>query len=356
MGVTLVTGASGFLGSHVLRALAERGDRLRALRRAATRTDHLTGIPCQWIEGDVLDRRSVRRALRGVDRVFHVAGVINMRWSAERLFELNVTGTRIVLEECLRAEVTRVVHTSSAAAIGPAKPQGTADETQLFTAGHLGIPYVNAKHEAEVEALRLAAQGLPIVIVCPAHLLGPGDHSRSSTDVVRAFMLRRIPAYTEGALNVVDVRDAARGMLLADEKGRIAERYILGDRNYLWERLFADIGRLSGVEPPAVRLGPAQVEALVATLAVLPGPKPITATELRAASQWWTYRSAKAKRELQWKPQIAHEECVEETVAWYREREGERLAQHGTRQPFALRAAGFALRQVDGAAGRVLGR
>ena len=356
MGVTLVTGASGFLGSHVLRALAERGDRLRALRRSTSAVDRLAGISCEWIEGDVLDRRSVRRSLRGVDRVFHVAGVTNLRWPAERLFEVNVTGTRIVLEECLRAEVQRVVHTSSVAAIGPARPNSTADETQLFTAGHLGIPYVNSKHEAEVEVLRFAAQGLPVVIVCPAHLFGPGDHGRSSTDLVRAFMLRRIPAYTEGALNVLDVRDAARGMLLADEKGRIAERYILGDRNYLWERLFADLGRLSGVEPPAVRLLPVQVEAVIAALAVLPGPKPVTAVELRAASQWWTYRSAKAKRELGWKPRIAHEESLETTVAWYREREGDRLRQRGTRQPLALRATGFALRQVGGAASRVLGR
>ena len=154
-----------------------------------------------------------------------------------------------MLEECLRAGVERVVHTSSVAAVGPAPAGGTADERQLWRGG-LGIPYVDAKHEAEVEALRIAARGLPVVVVCPAYVLGAGDFGRSSTEIVRRFMLRRIPAYVEGAINVVDVEDVAAGMLLADERGTPGERYILGNRNYTWDRLFADLARLSGVEPP----------------------------------------------------------------------------------------------------------
>ena len=118
--------------------------------------------------------------------------------------------TRVVLEECLRAGVERVVHTSSTAAIGPAPNGGTADERTLWRGG-LGIPYADAKHEAEVEALRIAARGLPVVVVCPAYVLGRGDLGRSSTELVRRFMLRRIPAYVEGAINVVDVEDVAAG-------------------------------------------------------------------------------------------------------------------------------------------------
>jgi dihydroflavonol-4-reductase len=255
-----------------------------------------------------------------------------------------VVTTRVVLEECLRAEVERVVHTSSTAAIGPAPKGGTADERTLWRGG-LGIPYADAKHEAEVEALRIAARGLPVVVVCPAYVLGRGDLGRSSTELVRRFMLRRIPAYVEGAINVVDVEDVAAGMLLADSAGLPGERYILGNRNYTWDRLFADLARLSGVEPPAVRLSRTAALALAETLVRAPGPTPITPVEVRSAAHWWTYRSSKARRELGWTTR-PHEETVDATVAWYREREGGRLARIGTRQPLGWRAAGFAVRRI----------
>ena len=236
------------------------------------------------------------------------------------------------------------MHTSSTAAIGPAPTGGTADERQLWRGG-LGIPYVDAKHEAEVEALRIAARGLPVVVVCPAYVLGRGDLGRSSTELVRRFMLRRIPAYVEGAINVVDVEDVAAGMLLADERGVPGERYILGNRNYTWDRLFADLARLSGIEPPALRLPVPAALALAEALGRAPGPTPITPVEVRSAAKWWTYRSTKARRELGWTTR-PHEETVEATVAWYREREGGRLARIGTRQPFGWRAAGFAVRRI----------
>ena len=244
---TLVTGGAGFIGSHVARALAERGDELRLTVRESTKQDNLAGLEHETVKCDLLDRRQVRRALKDVDRVFHCAGMTSLRSSdAERLFEVNVIATRNLLEECLRAEVGRVVYTSSVAAIGPAEPGGRADESQLFTAGKLGIPYVNSKHEAEVEALRLAAKGLPLVCVNPCVVFGAGDVYGSSTSIVRRFMLGRIPAYVDGGLNIVDVDDVARGHVLADERGAVGERYILGNRNYTLDRLFADLGRVSG--------------------------------------------------------------------------------------------------------------
>jgi dihydroflavonol-4-reductase len=344
MPTTLVTGATGFVGSHVARALAARGDDVRVTVRATSQLDALDGLEVQTTVADLLDRRAVRRALRDVDRVFHVAGSTNLRASAESLFEANVATTRVVLEECLRAEVSRVVHTSSVAAVGPAPAGGTADERALWR-GSLGIPYVDAKHEAEVEALRIAARGLPVVVVCPAFVLGRGDVGRSSTELVRRFMLRRIPAYVEGALNVVDVEDVAEGMLLADERGVPGERYILGNRNYTWDRLFADLARLSGIEPPALRLPVPAALALAEALGRAPGPTPVTPVEVRSAAQWWTYRSTKARRELGWTTR-PHEETVEATVAWYAEREGGRLARMGSRQAFGWRMAGFAVRRL----------
>ena len=139
-------------------------------------------------------------------------------------------------------------------AVGPAPKGGAADERLVWRGGELGIPYVDSKHEAEVEALRIAARGLPVVVVCPAYVLGAGDTHRSSTDLVRRFMLRRIPAYVDGAINIVDVADVAEGHLLADALGVPGERYILGNRNYTWDRLFADLARLSGIEAPAIKL------------------------------------------------------------------------------------------------------
>jgi dihydroflavonol-4-reductase len=154
-----------------------------------------------------------------------------------RVFEINVEGTRIVLEEALRAGVVRVVHTSSVAAVGPAEPGGTADEDQPFTAGRLGIAYVNSKHEAESVAMRIGARGLPVVVVNPSFVLGPDDPTGTSNDLVRRLLLRRIPAYVDGALSIVDVRDVARGHLLADERGHEGERYILSGRNFTLQRL-----------------------------------------------------------------------------------------------------------------------
>ena len=181
MPTVLVTGASGLVGSHVARLLAERGDQVRVTVRDRSKLDNLEGLAVEHVRADILDRRSMRRALRGVERVFHVAGLTSMRATRQQQFRINVTGTRTVLEEALRCGVQQVVHTSSVAAIGPAPWGSTADEKQPFSAGGLDVPYIHAKREAEHEAWRIAAAGLPVIIVCPAHVFGAGDLYRSST-------------------------------------------------------------------------------------------------------------------------------------------------------------------------------
>src|SRR5436190_4541912 len=262
MAKTLLTGATGFLGSHVAHLLHERGDDLRLGVEDGSDDELIRDLDAERVVCDVLDRRAVRRALKGVDRVFHVAGITSVRPSdRERLFTVNVGGTKTVLEECLRAGVERVVYSSSAAAVGHAEPGRTADEEQLFTVGRLGIPYVNSVHEAEVEAMRVAARGLPLVCVNPAICFGAGDYRLTSTRLVRSFLLGRIPIYTDGAASIVDVRDAAEGHLLADERGQVGDRYILGGRNYTFDRLFADLGRLSGIDPPVKLPGRAALAA-----------------------------------------------------------------------------------------------
>jgi dihydroflavonol-4-reductase len=261
---------------------------------------------------------------------------------ADALLHVNADGTRTVLDACLAAGVQRVVHVSSVAAIGPARPGGALDERHV-RAGPLGIPYADAKHAAEVEALRVAARGLDVVVANPAHVLGRGDERHSSTEVVRRFLLRRIPAYVDGGICIVDVEDVAAGLLLCDEKGVAGERYILGTRNYTWQRLFGELQRISGIEAPAVRLPVRVALALAEASAHTPGPTLVATAEIRAAAHWWTYRSAKARRELGWTTR-PHEDTVEATVRFHEERLGDRLRRNGVRQPLPLRVVGRAVR------------
>lgn len=340
------------MGSWVARLLVERGDDVRVAVPRGAALDNVMDLDAERVPCDHNDRRAIRRALSGVDRVFHCAGLSDMRADPDELYRVNALGTRVVCEEALKAGVERLVLTSSAAAVGPAQRGSTADETQPYRAGALGLAYVDSRHEAEVQALRVAAGGLPLVMVNPTWVFGRGDLEGSSTDIVRRFLAREIPAYVGGALNIVDVEDVARGHLLADERGAVGERYLLGNRNFTMDRLFADLARLSGVEPPAVKLPVPAALALAETLGRLPGVPSITPDEVRAASQWWAYRSTKAKRDLGWKPSH-HEDTLVSTIAWYRERDGGDLAPPGSSQPVALRVAGRGLREVTSLASRL---
>ena len=197
--------------------------------------------------------------------------------------------------------------------------------------------------------MRLAAEGLPLVCVNPSICLGAGDHLLISTRLVRCSCSGRIPVYTDGAISIVDVRDAADGHLLADRRGKLGERYILGGRNFTFERLFADLGRLSGVAPP-VRLPAA---AAAPRRGCSASARPLVAADAgsrcaRPAS--WTYRSTKAQRALGWRAR-PHEETLEATVAWHLEREQERIARTRRSQQFQFRLAGVAIGATESAVG-----
>jgi dihydroflavonol-4-reductase len=191
----------------------------------------------------------------------------------------------------------------------------------------------------------MVPRGLPLVTVNPAHVLGAGDPGRSSTVLVRRFMRRQIPAYVDGTLNIVSVEDVARGHLLADERGAVGERYILGNRNFTLQRLFADLGRLSGVEPPAVRL-PLTVALALARAAQRTGGFGMpTPEEVQASALNWAFANNKAKRELGWSTS-PHEDCLEDTIAFYRQRDQGTLAPIGSLQPAPLRLLGAVARRL----------
>jgi len=344
MAKTLVTGGTGFVGLHVARELARRGDDLRLLVRESSNLEPLAGIECERAVGDVTDRESVRRAMRGIERVFHVAGTTSMRTRDRiRVFEVNVDGTRNVFEEALSAGVERAVLTSSSSAVGAAKPGETIDEEQPFMVGRLGVAYINSKHDAELVAMRTAAKGLPVVIVNPSFVLGPDDPNPSGTSnaLIRRLLLRRIPGYIDGAINIVDVRDVAKGHLLADERGESAERYLLTGRNFTLQRLFADLSRIAGVPPPAVRMHGRLAIIGVEGMEMLGIRLPTSADEVRSGTQWFTYRNDKAREKLGWEPR-PHEETLEDAVRWQQQELGQRADGHQL-SDLALRATGRAL-------------
>jgi dihydroflavonol-4-reductase len=224
------------------------------------------------------------------------------------------------------------------------------DESNTFTIGHLGLAYANSKHEAEVEALRLAAHGLPVVIVNPSFVIGPDDPKGTSMQLVRRFLLGRIPAYVDGGLNIVDVRDIAQGHLLADERGEVGERYILAGRNFTLDRLFADFARIAGRDGPPVKL-PGRPMALAVDAMVRVGLRlPVSPEEVRSANLWWTCRNTKARKRLGFEPR-PHEETLEDAVRWQMEQLGDRVRTRRGPPEAALAAFAPLLR----AGGRVFG-
>jgi len=345
MAKTLVTGATGFVGLHLAKELARRGDELRLLVREGSNTAPLEGIEWERALGDVTDRDAVRKAMSGVERVFHVAGTTSMRTRArDRVFQVNVEGTRNVMEEALRAGAVRAVLTSSSSAVGAAEPGGTIDEEQPFRVGPLGVAYINSKHEAELVSMRVAAKGLPVVIVNPSFVLGPDDPNPSGTSnaLVRRLLLRRIPGYLDGAINIVDVRDVAKGHVLADERGDEGERYLLTGRNFTQQRLFADLSRIANVPPPPMRIRRRVAVAGVEAMELVGLRLPTSTDEVRSGTQWFTYRNDKAREKLGWEPR-PHEETLEDTVRWQLGELGKR-AEGYQLTDLALRATGSALR------------
>ncbi len=352
MSVTLVTGADSLIGAHLAHRLLERGDRLRLLTSGVHADAVLNEFGlignAEVVHAEPRDRDAVAKAMRKVTTLFHVPEPAPWRSSWRHLHDVHVAATEVVLAAALKAGVEQAVHTSSATSLGPAERGSTADETQPFSA-RWGLSIISATHTGERVALRLHESGLPVVLALPGLVLGRGDYSCSSTEVVRAFIGREIPFYTDGALSIVGAGDVAGGLLLAQERGRAGQRYLLGGRNFTTDRLYADLGRLTGVAPPALRL---PVQAAMA-LARVGGPASygISPQEVRLRSLWWAYRSTKARDELGWVTGH-HEDPLVETIEWYR-KQGVRGERGSSRQPVALRVAGFGMRRAGAVVSRL---
>ena len=308
---TLVTGATGFLGRHLVDLLVGHGEPVRALVRAQAAAVALEQRGVEVVEGDVTDDEAVGRAAAGCERVYHLAGVVShRRRDLQRLHDVNVGGTRRLLAAVDPA--ARVIHVSSIATVGPVEaPAERADERHPFPAAAERLPYASTKREAEHLSLAAAERGADVVVANPAFLLGPGDVHRVSTWPVAAYLSGRLRFTTAGGLSLVDARDAARGLVLVAERGRRGERTILAseDGNRSWDDFFALVAEVSGIHRRMLRL-PAPAVRNLARLA----PWIVSPDEVRAAAQWWFVSPAKAERELGFRARPL-EETLRDTIA-----------------------------------------
>ena len=316
-----MTGATGFVGGHVARALAERGDDVRVTYRDSARLERIGAVGVEPVKADVVDRAAMRRALRGCEVAFHTAGYVSSR-PPDRVWRVNALGPRVVVEAAAAEGVRRVVITSTAAAIGIPPWGETADETHIYRGGGAGMAYSDSKHEGEMEALAAGARhGVEVVVVNPSYVLGVPVDRRSpgetSTRTVANYLLGRLPAIVDGATNIVDVRDVAAGHLLAADRGRPGERYILGGYNLAWVELIDRVAGLSGVHHPLVVL-PRDVAELARVQHGLGLPGPIAPEALILMAENWRYSSRKAKRELGYSTRPLEATLVD-TIEWCRE-------------------------------------
>jgi dihydroflavonol-4-reductase len=320
---TLITGATGLVGSAVARKLIAEGFPLRALARSNSPRFHLEGLDLEFVVGDIRDAESIRRAMAGVRYVFHVAADYRL-WARDpsEIFAANVEGTRIVMEEAKRAGVERIVYTSSVATLGLRADGSPADETVPLSVEQGIGQYKRSKIAAErlVEAM-VANDALPAVIVNPSTPIGPRDVKPTPTGRIIVETARgRVPGFLDTGLNLVHVDDVAEGHLAALKRGVIGERYILGGENVLLADMLAEISHMVGRRPPRLRLPHAVVipVAYVAeATAWLTGRDPFTTRDgIRMAEHHMFFTAAKAERDLGFRAR-PYREALADAVQWF---------------------------------------
>jgi dihydroflavonol-4-reductase len=324
-GLALVTGGNGFVGCHVVRALLARGDRVRVLARENADLSALSGLPVDIARGDLRNFESVASAVAGCSEVYHVAADYRL-WLTDPapMYATNVEGTRHVIRAAVAAGVSRVVYTSTVGALGIPHGGVGCEDTPTSLADMPGH-YKRSKFMAEQAALEAARGGAPVVIVNPSTPIGALDFKPTPTGrIIADFLNRRMPAYVDTGLNIVDVGDVARGHLLAAERGRVGEKYILGGENLTLKEFLARLARLSGLPAPRVRIPYAVAlgfalgaEAVART--VTRRPPRASLTEVRMARKRMFFDSSKARGELGYSPG-AIDSAIVSAIEFFRSR------------------------------------
>lgn len=324
-----VTGASGFIGANLVHELVGRGHEVVALLRPGADRRGLEGADYQSVPGDVSDLSLLEKGMKGCDWCFHVAASYHL-WLKDYgpMYAANVEGTRNVIEAALRAGCKRIVYTSTVGCIGlPKATTGNlvpTDEATPVSAEQMSNHYKKSKWQAEQVALEYAGKGAPVVLVNPSAPVGPRDVKPTPTgQVIVDFLNRKMPAYLDTGLNYVHVRDVAVGHILAAEKGRLGQRYILGNAegNLAMGEAFQLLERISGVPAPKTRipyqiaLGAAHVSEIIAGFTGKPPKAPLAG--VRMARYKMFFNPAKAIRELGL-PQTPPEQALADAVTWFR--------------------------------------
>jgi dihydroflavonol-4-reductase len=320
----LVTGATGFVGSHVARWLADQGAELRLLVRPTSLTANLEGIAGERVAGDLREPESLRKAMAGCEAVFHVAADYRL-WTREpqEMYRSNVEGTRNIIQLAQQAGVRRVVYTSSVATMGFTSNGRLADENSPVGLGDMIGHYKKSKFQAEQVALEAGRAGVDVVVVNPTTPVGERDIKPTPTGrIVVDFLKRKFPAYVDTGLNLVDVAEVARGHLAALEKGRSGERYILGGENLTLKQILDKLAAITGLPSPRVKLPYAVamasgvVDTAVTGLLLRREPR-VTVDAVRMGRKKMFVSSAKAERELGWKI-VAVDDALQRAVEWFR--------------------------------------
>lgn len=318
----LVTGGTGFVGSHVVQELVEQGHSARVLHRKSSRLDALADVPFESALGDILDLDALRAACEGCDWVFHVAAVADY-WRADkqRMFEANIEGTRRVLNAARDIGVKRVVFTSSAAAVGIHPDGKPADELIPFNLPPERFPYGYSKAMAEAVALEAVERGQEVVIVNPVVIMGPGDLNVLSGEfVLNIKRLGWLVPVTSGGVAVTDVRDVARWHIAAAQNGQVGQRYILGTENVAYPYWFSLIAEIVGAPRPRFRVPSALLPLIANVIDLLRSVGirlPVDGNQTRLGAQNISFDFSKTWHELG-APQIEMRQSVQDTYDWYR--------------------------------------
>jgi dihydroflavonol-4-reductase len=318
-----VTGATGFIGASLARELLEQGCEVKALVRPGSVRTNLAGLPLEFHEGDLLDRDSLEQGLAGCDTLFHAAADYRL-WTRNpaSMYDVNVGGTRAILEAALKRRISRVVYTSSVGTLGnPGDGTPGTEETPVSFHEMVGH-YKKSKFLAEREAETFLGRGLPLVIVNPSTPVGRLDIKPTPTGkIIVDFLNRRMPAYLDTGLNLIDVEDCARGHVLAARHGRIGEKYILGNQNMTLRSIFSLLEDISGLSAPRVKLPytPILLAAYVnEAISRITGREPlIPLAGVRMAGKLMYFDSSKAIRELGL-PQQPVRDALAKAVDWFR--------------------------------------
>jgi dihydroflavonol-4-reductase len=321
--LAFVTGATGFVGSHVARVLAEQGADLRLLVRSSSDLRNIEGLKAERVIGDLRDPASLKKAVSGCDAVFHVAADYRL-WvrDPDEMYRSNVEGTRAVLKAARESGVRRVVYTSSVATMGFTSNGHIADENSSVSLANMIGTYKRSKFMAEQVAVEAARSGMDVVVVNPTTPVGERDIKPTPTGrIVVDFLKKKFPAYVDTGLNLVDVTECARGHAAALEKGRSGERYILGGENLTLKQILDKLAAITGLPSPSIRVPYAVALATGVVDQVVTGyirkrePR-ATIDAVRMGRKKMFVSSSKAERDLGWKT-VPVDDALRGAVKWF---------------------------------------